>query len=313
MNGRYRWTLAGVALALTIAALTVVSTPARSSAVTRRTEPITAIPAPQPAPPAKIALGEWLFSDQRLSGDGAHSCASCHDLGSNGASRASCDGPMHEHGPCFNTPTLFNAALSFRLGWEGKFRTLESQASASLERAMGIRLDEAVAKLKRDPDMVRQFNTAYGRGPNGHDLIDALATFERSLITPGSRFDRWLSGEEAALSAQELEGYRLFKSLGCISCHQGVNVGGNLFEKQGVFHPLVRAEPDILRVPSLRNIATTAPYFHDGSADSLDEAVKRMANAQLDSKLTAAQVDAIVAWLGTLTGVYRSQAVHENP
>jgi cytochrome c peroxidase len=121
-------------------------------------------------------------------------------------------------------------------------------------------------------------------------------------VTPGSRFDQWLGGDGQALTAKEQAGYRLFSSLGCISCHQGVNVGGNLFARRGVFHPLASSGPEILRVPSLRNVATLAPYFHDGSTPTLADAVRRKAMAQLDRSLSDQQIDAIVAFLGTLTG-----------
>jgi cytochrome c peroxidase len=176
---------------------------------------------------------------------------------------------------------------------------------------MGTRIDEVVGKLRRDSVLVRQFKAAYGRGPDEQSVLDALATFERSLITPDSRFDRWLRGDTAALSAQEMDGYRLFKSLGCSSCHQGVNVGGNLFERHGIFHRLTATEPAIVRVPSLRNIATTAPYFHDGSVLTLEQAVRKMAEAQLNSKLNDQQVAAITAYLRTLTGIYRGQPLAE--
>jgi cytochrome c peroxidase len=166
-----------------------------------------------------------------------------------------------------------------------------------------------VRKLNADPGFVRQFNAAYGSPPNRANFLDAMVTFERSLLTPDSRFDHWLGGDASALSASELEGYRLFKSLGCSSCHQGVNVGGNLFERQGVFHPLVRGPPEIVRVPSLRNVATTAPYFHDGSAATLEDAVRRMAAAQLDRSLTDQQIASIVSFLQTLTGNYRGTPV----
>jgi cytochrome c peroxidase len=156
---------------------------------------------------------------------------------------------------------------------------------------------------------VRQFRDAYGREPDVAALLDAIATYERSLVTPGSRFDRWLAGEAAAITSEELSGYELFKSLGCVSCHQGVNVGGNLFQRHGIFHPLGSAEPALVRVPSLRNVATTPPYFHDGSAPTLSEAVKAMGIAQLDRVLTEQQIAAIVAFLDTLTGTYQGQAI----
>jgi cytochrome c peroxidase len=162
-------------------------------------------------------------------------------------------------------------------------------------------------------EMVRQFTKAYGHGPDRGSLLDAIATYEQSLLTPGSRFDRWLGGDTAALSAEEQHGYGLFKSLGCISCHQGVNVGGNLFQRHGICHPLASPTPEILRVPSLRNVATTPPYFHDGSAPTLGEAVRRMGTAQLDRTLSEEQIEAIVAFLNTLTGTYRGAPILAAP
>jgi cytochrome c peroxidase len=150
---------------------------------------------------------------------------------------------------------------------------------------------------------------AYGHGPDRESLLDALVTFEKSLVTPGSRFDRWLGGNMSALSDKEQDGYRLFKSLGCASCHQGVNVGGNLMERQGIFRELVVGKPAIVRVPSLRNVAMTAPYFHDGSAPTLQDAIRRMAAAQLDRTLSDQQVDSLVAFLKTLTGTYQGNPV----
>src|SRR6202040_1198604 len=154
------------------------------------------------------------------------------------------------------------------------------------------------------PNMRREFAAAYGGDPDARNVTDALVSFERTLVTPGSRFDRWLAGDATALSTEELDGYRLFKSLGCVSCHQGANVDGNLFERHGIFHPLASPKPEILRVPSLCNVATTPPYFHDGSAPTLRKAVRRMARAQLDQALSDEQVGAIVAFLNTLTGSY---------
>jgi cytochrome c peroxidase len=273
-------------------------------------EPITPIPSPPEADPRKLALGERLFDDHRLSADGKLACSSCHDLRTNGAG----GGQIVTHDgskPAFDTLTVFNAALNFRLNWEGNFRDLGAQAESSLESPVNMRtsVDEVLRKLNADPQMVQQFRAAYGRAPDRTSFLDALVTFERSLLTPGSRFDRWLGGEASALSPQELGGYQLFKSLGCSSCHQGVNIGGNLFERQGVFRPLVPGKPEIVRVPSLRNVATTPPYFHDCSAATLEEAVRKMAAAQLDRTLSDQQVDSLVAFLKTLTGTYRGKAV----
>jgi len=304
---------AGLVLALGYSPVTIAQLRAAESTATPALEPITPVPAPPAADPLKLALGERLFADPRLSHSNTRTCLSCHDLKTNGASRNAQNTAPDGSQLSFNTSTVFNSALSFRFGWEGEFRTLEAQAAASLQnpRIMDSRIEEVIGKLSRDPVLVRQFGQAYGHGPDAPSVLDAIAIFERSLVTPGSQFDRWLAGDTAALSAQQLAGYRLFKSLGCVSCHQGVNIGGNLFERHGIFHPLARAEPKILRVPSLRNVATTAPYFHDGSAASLDEAVRMMATSQLDLELTDQQVDDIVAFLQSLTGIYHSRLVEE--
>ena len=278
-------------------------------------EPITPIPDPPAIDPLKIKLGERLFGDPRLSHDNSRSCSSCHDLGTNGASTKQHDVGLDGADLPLNTLTVFNAALSFRFGWEGKFRTLESNAKASLEspQIMGSKISEIVEKLDADSDMRSKFTAAYGRGPDVSNVLDAIASFERTLITPGSKFDRWLAGDAAALSRDELNGYQLFKSLGCVSCHQGVNIGGNLFQRHGIFHPLASPDPKILRVPSLRNVATTPPYFHDGSAPTLDDAVRKMGMAQLNATLTDQQVKAIVAYLQSLTGNYRGAPVGAAP
>src|SRR5215831_9256053 len=275
-------------------------------------EPITPIPVMPAQDPRRLVLGERLFSDPRLSRDDKASCSSCHDIRTNGANAR--DLTPGERLFALNTPTVFNASLNFRLNWEGNFRSLEDHANQTLSNPaiMASSADEVVSKLRADPEMVRQFRDVYGREPDVAALLDAIATYERSLVTPGSRFDRWLAGEAAAITPEELSGYQLFKSLGCISCHQGVNVGGNLFQRHGIFHPLGSAQPVLVRVPRLRNVATTAPYFHDGSALTLSEAVRTMGIAQLDRVLTDQQIAAIVAFLDTLTGTYRSEAVRSE-
>jgi cytochrome c peroxidase len=278
-------------------------------------EPISPIPAPPPADALKVMLGERLFADPRLSRGNVRSCLTCHDLHNNGASGKERVVGLDGTPLPYETLTVFNAALSFSYSWEGRYRTLEAQIMASLvnPRIMGTSMDEIIGKLRLDSHTVTQFENAFGHGPDASSLLDAIATFERSLLTPGSRFDRWLDGDKTALSEQELAGYKLFKSLGCITCHQGVNVGGNLFERRGVFRPPARGEPELLRVPSLRNVAATAPYFHDSSAASLGEAVRKMARAQLAMGLADPQVEELVAFLRTLTGNYRGRPVREIP
>lgn len=280
--------------------------PARTAA-----EPITALPATPSLDPRRVALGERLFHDRRLSRDDGHDCSSCHDIKSNGASGNQRDGGAGGRPLPVNTPTVFNVSLNFRFGWEGKYRSLEAETEQSFRNPaiMGLSAEEAVKKLSADPETARQFREAYGRDPDAAALLDAIASYERTLLTPGSRFDRWLAGDPSAITSEELDGYQQFKSLGCITCHQGVNIGGNLFQRHGIFHPLGSADPQLVRVPSLRNVAATAPYFHDGSATTLPEAVKAMGIAQLDRALSNQQVSAIVAFLQTLTGTYRDQAI----
>jgi len=302
-----------VHLLLAVVCLNAAS-PAVSQTPTREVsdgrEPITPVPTPRDQDPQRLLLGERLFSDRRLSHGDTHSCLSCHDIGSNGASANAHDTPEGQP-MALNTPTVFNASLNFRLNWEGNVRSLEEGIERSLNNPaiMASSLDEAVNKLLADPEMIKQFREAYGQEPNAGAVLDAIATYERSLVTPGSHFDRWLLGEADAITSEELSGYQVFKSLGCVTCHQGINVGGNMFQRHGIFHPLGSPEPVLLRVPSLRNVATTSPYFHDGSAATLPEAVKSMGVAQLDRVLTDQQISAIVAFLNTLTGNYRGQAV----
>jgi cytochrome c peroxidase len=317
------WSLS-ICIGLALASGAAGQSPSRSqpSCVTGVTEePIAPIPSPPVVDANKLELGERLFMDTRLSGGGDLACSSCHDIHSNGAGgrKASLvrDNPQGNSSDKptakFDTLTVFNAALNFRMNWEGNFRALSAHVESSLENPenMNTSVDDVVRKLSADPATAQQFRAAYGRDPDRESFLDAMVTFEQSLVTPGSRFDRWLGGDNAALPEKEQDGYRLFKSLGCSSCHQGVNVGGNLMERQGIFRQLVLGKPEIVRVPSLRNIATTAPYFHDGSAATLEDAIRRMAAAQLDRTLSDQQVDALVAFLRSLTGTYRGAPVTE--
>ena len=308
---RWAWIFLAVVLLISGAPAQAPGPPAAEPALVANQEPISPIPPAPEIDPQKLALGESLFRDVRLSGNGLRSCASCHDPDTNGASGVRFDKTPDGADVPFNSSTVFNAVLSFRLNWEGGARTLQEQADTTMQnpQIMGASIPEVLTRLRADPAMVGRFRQVYGDEPQWESLIDAIAAYERTLVTPDSRFDRWLRGDADALSIQEQSGYQLFKSLGCISCHQGVNVGGNLFERHGIFHPLASPRPRILRVPSLRNIATTPPYFHDGSAPTLEDAVTQMGHAQLDQTLTDHQVSAIVAFLRSLTGTYRGRPV----
>jgi len=294
-------------------------------------EPITPLPEPPPSDPARLALGERMFNDPRLSRTGDLACASCHPL-----DRGGMDGlPLGITGQgipdVVNTPTVFNAEFNFRLSWRGAFRSLAEHLEAEIQnpRHAAMSWPKLLEVIGADSDYVAGFNEAYPQGLTKESAIDAMVTFERSLVTPNSRFDRYLRGERNAIDARELEGYRRFRVHGCVSCHQGVLVGGNLYQRIGVFanYFVLRggpiSEPDlglyaitgrdddrfIFRVPGLRNVAVTAPYFHDGSVPTLPEAIRLMARLQLGRPLSDEDVDLIDAFLRTLTGEYRGRSL----
>ncbi|MFN6961375.1 MAG: cytochrome-c peroxidase [Rhodocyclaceae bacterium] len=279
---------------------------------------------PIPAQDArKVTLGKKLFFEQRLSHDDTISCASCHPPSKGGADGLPVAiGIGGQQGP-INTPTVLNAALNFVQFWDGRAATLEEQAAGPIHNPleMGSNWNEVIAKLAADADYPRLFAAAFpARGITAATIAEAIAAYERSLLTP-SRFDAWLQGDDAALSEQEQRGYRLFLDYGCASCHQGANVGGNLFQRFGVLgdyfaergKPVTAAdlgrynvtgrEEDrhVFKVPSLRNIALTAPYFHDASAATLQEAIRVMARYQLGRTLSDQDIEAIAAFLNSLT------------
>jgi cytochrome c peroxidase len=268
------------------------------------------LPPQPPQDPVKVAIGRRLFLDPRLSLHGRTSCQSCHDVSSNGASARQLDigddgTPMR-----FNTPTIFNSVLNFRFTWTGRITAAPDMVAASLRNAHVMGGDgTGIVRLRTDPWLVRQVRAAYHRELDEDATIDALTIYLRSLTTPNARFDQWLAGNHNALTAQEQRGWARFQSVGCVSCHQGANVGGNLLERHGIFHPLATPDPMLMRVPSLRNVATTAPYFHHGSAPDLSSAVISMARAQLDITLSRHDVADIVAFLHTLTGTYQGHPV----
>lgn len=288
-------------------------------------EPLAPLPLVALDTPEQVQLGARLFYDPQLSHDNRQSCATCHPL-----DRGGMDGQPHSialdgRPRLRNTPTIFNVALNFWFNWDGSARTLETHAELTLRNPteMNTTWSELHEKLRRDGAYVSAFRAAYGDGLTWTNVIAALVSFERSLVTPRSRFDRYLRGEREALTAEERQGYGLFKSYGCVACHQGVNIGGNMFAKFGVFQSpdlldgggeegdLGRAavthrpqDVQVFRAPSLRNVAVTAPYFHDGRAPTLAIAVDTMARVQLGKKLTSEEIGLIVHFLQTLTGEY---------
>jgi len=286
-------------------------------------EPIKPLPLTLNQDPIRVQLGRKLFRDPRLSANDSVSCATCHDL-----KRGGSDGRQHSVGfsgktTAVNAPTVFNAALNFAQFWNGRAASLEAQIDAVIQNPveMGSSWSGVLAKLSADADYPSAFSRAYSDGITKTNVQNAIASYERSLITPNSRFDKFLRGDNGVLSDKEKKGYAKFKHYGCIACHQGVNVGGNMYQRFGVMadyfehragtsdadlgrYVVTRDENDkhVFKVPSLRNVALTAPYFHDASANTLSEAVDVMFRYQIGRVAPAEDKEEIVQFLGTLTG-----------
>lgn len=262
---------------------------------------------------AEIALGRTLFFDRRISRSQRLSCASCHDLATNGASPAALDRGDAGKATPWNTPTLFNSVHNFRFGWTGSSRSLRDFTLQALttEHLMGGK-GLAARRFAADPDMLSRFRKVYRAPPSDMAVATALTAFMGTLVTVDAPFDRWLRGDRTALSSRQQRGLNRFNVLGCASCHQGANLGGNLFQRRGIFHPLGKPDPRYLRVPSLRNVAVTPPYFHDGSVASLPEAVRQMGRAQLDLAISDRDAEDIAAFLAALTGHYEGKPLRRT-
>ena len=297
----------------------------------RAGEPVRPIVGTPEVDPLKVELGSKLFHDPRLSIDNTVSCASCHSLQTGGV-----DNHQYSHGVeqrlgGVNAPTVYNAVYNFVQFWDGRANTLAEQAAGPplnpVEMA-STSFDEIIAKLQGEKRYVEMFNTLYPeQGITEATITDAIEEFERTLITPNSKFDKWLLGDDKALTAEELRGYELFKQNGCATCHVGVNLGGESYELMGLRrhyfeergmelteedngrYKQTKQERDRHRfkVPGLRNVELTWPYYHDGSRVTMDDAVRDMALYQSDVELTDAEVKAIVAFLTTLTGEYNGE------
>jgi cytochrome c peroxidase len=284
---------------------------------------------------ARARLGSRLFSERRLSEDDSLACSGCHDLAHGGSDARRVAVGVHGRVGVVNTPTVFNADLNVKQFWDGRADGLEAQIDGPVLNVneMATTWVTVVRKLEADPSYVSEFAAVYPTdGITAGTVRGAIVAFERTLRTTGSRFDRFLTGEVGALSPLESRGYERFKSYGCVSCHQGRNVGGNLFERLGVmgdyfgerdgaiqpsdlgrYNVTMREEDRFkFRVPSLRLVAMTAPYFHDGRAATLEEAVVLMARYQLGESLPSEDVAAIVAFLGTLAGTYDPGELHAD-
>ena len=279
---------------------------------------------------AKAAMGKRLFSDESLSLDGTISCATCHVLENGGADHADervSEGIYGLKGGV-NAPTVYNAEYNVLQFWNGRAADLVEQAAGPMTNPVEMgeqTVEQVVERLYADKALVKEFEALYpGEGLSAYTLCHAIAEFERTLITPDSRFDLYLKGDSDALSELEKKGYEEFKENSCAACHFGAAVGGRSFEYLDIYADyfgersreieynsddeglkgFTSKDEDLhkFKVPILRNIALTAPYFHDGSFQTLDEAVRAMARYELGKKLSSAEVDSIVAFLHTLTG-----------
>ena len=270
--------------------------------------------------PEMVKLGERLFHEKKLSANGTQSCNSCHRVDSKLGgvdNEATSPGAFGKRGGR-NSPTVLNAGFQTAQFWDGRAETLEHQAKGPILNPIEMAMTsdaEAIKRLKEDAEYSTLFQTAFPKEkePLTYDNVArAIAAFERTLITR-DRFDDFQKGDAKALTAKELRGLKTFVEAGCATCHSGPVLGGNSFQKRGLVHPwetsdLGRADvtkedadKHKFKVPMLRNIALTGPYFHDGKVVSLDEAVRKMGWHQLDKRLTEEEVADIVAFLNALT------------
>lgn len=300
-------------------AVLVAGTAGVAMAAPATNEPIQPIERPKDVDKGKVELGKKLFFDARLSKSGWISCNSCHNLSRGGTDNlVSSIGHKWAQGP-INAPTVLNSSYNLAQFWDGRAADLKAQAGGPIANPgeMASTHELAVEVLQTIPGYVSEFATVYGKGPITIDQVtDAIAEFERTLVTPDSRFDKWLKGDKRALTEQEVAGYELFKLTGCIGCHNGPAVGGTAFQRMGSFNRYETENPargliDVtgvstdrmrFKVPVLRNVELTAPYFHDGKAKTLEEAVDTMVWVQLNRRFTAEGRDKVVAFLKTLTG-----------
>lgn len=291
-------------------------------------EPLKPLPAVPQQNPERVELGRQLFNEPCLSLNGNLSCASCHRMEHGGADTTAFSIGFDGQPVAVNTPSVFNASLNFRQFWDGRSISLESQIHEVLQSSaqMGSTWDHVLQTLSADPTYKNAFAKAYPNGVTQINVQNALTSYERTLVSANSRFDQYLQGNTDALTTEEKYGYQRFKSYGCIACHQGVNIGGNMFQKLGVMADYFEArgnpteadlgrylvtkdeeDRNVFKVPSLRNVAVTAPYFHDGSAKTLEDAVDVMFKFQLGRVPSDEDKTLIIQFLKTLTGEWEGK------
>ena len=291
----------------------------QAMAASPSTEPVQPLPVVEITDPAMVELGKKLFFDPRLSKSGFISCNSCHNLSMGGTDNIKTSiGHNWQQGP-INSPTVLNSSLNMAQFWDGRAASLKEQAGGPIANPgeMAFTHELAVDVLQSIPGYVNDFAVVFGKEALNIDMVtDAIAAFEETLVTPNSDFDLWLKGDDKALTAQALAGYQLFKQSGCVACHNGPNLGGTSYQKMGVVEPYQSASTEVgraavtgkdadrfmFKVPTLRNVELTYPYFHDGEATTLEEAVDIMGRLQLGRVYSEQEVGQIVAFLKSLTG-----------
>lgn len=277
----------------------------------------------------KVTLGRRLFHERRLSGDNTISCASCHAIDHGGVDGLVVSTGIHGQRGGINAPTVLNARFNFVQFWDGRAADLAAQAAGPVANPaeMGNTWPNVENTLRRDPTYVQAFARSYPDGITAANVQNAIATYENTLVTP-SRFDRWLTGDNTALNEQEAAGARLFAQVGCTNCHNGNNIGGGTYQKMGAVRDYFTARGHLtdadngrfnvthqesdrhfFKVPTLRNIALTAPYFHDGTATTLEQAIRTMGSVQLGRDLDDAQVASLATFLRSLTGEVPPEAL----
>ena len=302
--------------------ITPIAAPAR--------EPIQPIQPPVVRNVQMVELGKKLFFDPRLSQSGFISCNSCHNLSMGGSDNLRTSiGHKWQKGP-INAPTVLNSSMNVAQFWDGRAKDLQEQAGGPIANPgeMAFTHQLAVEVIESIPGYVAEFTQVFGTpGVDIDRVTKSIAAFEETLVTPDSRFDKWLTGDAAALSTEEVAGYGLFKNSGCTMCHNGPAIGGASFQKMGTVEPY-RSESPVqgrvavtgndadrfnFKVPTLRNVELTYPYFHDGAVDTLSGAVDTMGRVQMGRRFSAEENGRIVAFLQTLTGAQPSFALPQLP
>ncbi len=282
-------------------------------------EPISPIEPVKEINLAMVELGKKLYFDPRLSKSGFISCNSCHNLSMGGTDNLKTSiGHNWQQGP-INAPTVLNSSMNLAQFWDGRAADLKEQAGGPIANPgeMAFTHTLAIEVLESIPAYVTEFTQVFGPDCINIDQVtEAIAEFEKTLVTPNSRFDQWLLGDTNAITTEELAGYQLFKNSGCVACHMGPALGGSSFQKMGLIEPYQTenaaeglaavtgkdADRFKFKVPTLRNVEMTYPYFHDGEAATLSEAVDIMGRLQLGKKFENTEIDQVVAFLKTLTG-----------